>query len=314
MNIVIVVIVILVLMLLFRWWMCGDEINYVMLGGSIDDVVDEVQKNKLRENADANTIIQNVTNGINAYQRFKNIHVDDNDIEFIGQGFQNVVVRMGSNGPLVRVAKYIRPFMFKQFQYTFNMLRKYKDNGFLIPTWYRYEDGNKPFIIWEIKELEPIKEIDYGKMYECVLKNLEFINNKDIGLTYIDFKFENVMMDSETGKYLNTDFDMYKKFDIRDKLDDVTPDLNEYMGKTIDYCSDQMFAKKIAKRMVGDKYDGNVLFPSVFARIFMLKLKMDLKMGNTNARDSRIMVTDEFVKQLLAMKSTEPVDVLTFIG
>lgn len=314
-------------------------------GGSLDDVLEEVRNGKLREDTDEykNQIIQNIINGIEGYKKIKNLNIKDEDIIFVGQGYQNVVVRIGKNSPLLRIAKYIRPFMFRQFHRVFNILRKFNGkSGFLTPSFFRFEEGEKQYIIWEIKELKQINNYNYDKILECVKSALTFLNHPDVDLSYIDFKYENIMEDPSNGKYIIADFDIYKAFDVRNKFKDQENikaisinDLQEYNGRVINYCSDQEFVgiKVLLTYFdnvngivnfdsLDSKYNPKLMSPSLFARAFMLKVKQDMSMSDSGSTDSLesnstkynelITITDYVINEMINMKSTNPNDVLSF--
>ena len=314
-------------------------------GGSLDNVLEEARNFKLREDTDEykNQIIQNIINGIEGYKKIKNLNIKDEDIIFIGQGYQNVVVRIGKNGPLLRITKYIKPFMFRQFHHVFNLLRKFNGkSGFLTPSFFRFEEGEKQYIIWEIRELKQINNYNYEKILECVKSVLTFFNHPDIDLSYIDFKYENIMEDPSNGKYIIADFDIYKAYDIRNKFKDQenikaisTNDLQEYNGHVINYCNDQEFVgiKVLLTYFdnengivnfdsLDSKYDPKLMNPSLFARIFILKVKQDIAAygsGSTNPLENNstkynelITITDYVINEMTNMKSTDPNDVLSF--
>lgn len=329
MSVIIVVIVVIVILMFVTWAALSvKKLNSPgMSGGALSDVIEKIQSDKLRSGDDEykDVVKRNVMNGIEAFKEVRHIDVKDEDIEYVGQGFQNVVVRLGRDGPLLRVAKYIKPFMFKQFQYTFNMLRKH-DSGFLTPSFFRYGDGDKQFIVWEIKELKEVKKFDYDKLKNCTMKVLKFLNRSDVGLSYIDFKCENVMMDDD-GEYLNADFDLYAAFDVRNNMKNEKKALSvdelkkEMVGKTVNYCGDQSFVKKVLLTYFkngGDgeidfnsldekKYNPKVLYPSLFARLFMLKMELE-----PEEHDSVVTVTEDIIDKMVNMKSTDPSEVLSW--
>lgn len=310
-------------------------LSAAMTGGSKDEVLEKVQKDKLRENTNEykKQIIQNIINGIEGYKKAKGINVSDSDIEFVGQGFQNVVVRMGKNGPLLRVAKFIKPFMFRQFHHTFNLLRKYNGKtGFLTPSFFKFDESEKQYIIWEVKELKPIIKFERAKIMECMKNALTFLNQPDVDLSYIDFKYENLMIDPSNNKYVIADFDLYKAYDVRNKFrkdGDIKAisinDLQEYNGQIINYCDNQEFVSNkvlltyfdnengtILLDSLDSKYDPTMLNPSLFARIFMLKVKQDEESNIPPKYDELITITDEVITEMANMKSTKVIDVLSF--
>ena len=318
----------------FNWeYLLFEEGGFTPLaGGSMDDVLTKVQTEKLRNNgkdAYRAAVVRAVRNGVNAYRRETRIDVADEDIEFIGQGYQNVVVRFGKDGPLVRIAKNIRPQHFDQFKRVYDSLKRNADSGFLTPTRYSFsKTKGKEYMYWEIRELQPIERIDFDKLKACIFKAISYISSK-YGFSYIDFKYENIMIEPETGEYLIADFDLYDKMNVMKQIDHLlkgsdpiraaSDRVEKFVDNRFDYCSNQEFAKNMvvagfvekdggAYKLL-DGFDPYSMFPAINARLFLLKVMQDMH-DNKFEGDSTVLVDDSIIENLLSMNSTNPRDVV----
>lgn len=345
MNIaVIITVIVLIILGIFTYFypfdvkledMIRDDHVKGMSGGHMNDVLREIiiSDKVLGFTKDhVDDMICNVINGIRAYKREKHIETGNEDVEYIGQGCFNVVVKIGANKQLLRVAKYIKESSFKFRKDSYRVISKYKDScGFMLPTSFRYHDKHPQYIYWEIPELVRIDDHDYEKYAEIVQKSLDFLQRRDVNLVYKDYKYTNVMMDPVTKEYKLIDFDLYPNLGLRHTYTKKTKqlDVKEIIGKSFQMWEcDRVINEYIAPMYFGtdnegyirldklpDGFRGNMLLMCLWGRFFLLKVKQDKELGrdlNVLEQKRMMTITEDVVKNMLSMKGTSGKDVITF--
>ena len=226
------------------------DYNLSLSGGTTADIIEKATTNKLRQDDEKyiESVKLHIKNALNDYiKRINKTSIKDTDITFISQGFNNIIVRVGSYG-LLRIRKFILQHMFTHDRILTQQLQYYARNNklnVLVPSKYSYNSStpSKWFIYWDIEELKPIEKYDYDKFKNCMYTIAEFINRPNNTFTYVDFKYENFMLNSND-EYILADFDFVMAGDIRTKLAKIKAKpvndemIKDYIGKRVKYYKD----------------------------------------------------------------------------
>ena len=312
----------------------GMKVDSGMSGGHMNDVLlelimSELGPQKLKDNRDV--VIENVVNGIRAYKR--NVHDEggNGNVEFINQGCFNVVVKV--NGVMLRVAKTVSNWAFRQNRITWDVIQKCEKECFLIPKEYVFSEQYPRYAYWVIDEMWKIEDYDYEKYKKCVRESLEFI--QETRMKFNDYKYDNIMTDGNVYKII--DFDLMENTGMEDKCKGLKQvpeeDVYDLEGKVMKVKDDvnlidrHVFLENyVATRYfeVDDKgyvtrtkdgYDEEMLLLTLVARLFLLKVKQDKELNRdltVKSERRKILITKDIVKNMLNMKSTRPEDVVEF--
>ena len=311
-----------------------------LAGGDFDDVEQHIRTEKRGNNKNnVDIYVQRVRNGIEAYKRNHKLNIPDSEIIFIGQGYGNVVLRMGKSGQLVRVSKDFTSYLHKHYQYVFNILKQYPDNGFFVPDSFvqcpiEDVDTSNAYMYWEIRELKPLERISSTKTYDMLYKCVRFMNKPQIVryITYSDFKYENIMVDPRNGEYVVADFDFHMSFDFRSSklnydstyrsIDELCEQPEELINqidrsKYILYNIIPQYLTRFPDGRINwrsldeERYNPKLLFPCLLARLYMLKSMQD----EGKEVDHSIMAVTmdrDIIPLMCTMKSTQAKDVVSF--
>lgn len=320
-------------------------------GGNIDDVKKEVSTNKIRSNVvDFGTkATNNVMNAIDDfYYRFYskkrslfNSSIDDyyREIKFVNQGYNNVIVKIDDT--LLRIRKYIPENNNLDIFNNNDLLFKYlKENEskikhILIPYSYqRYPTNPKTwFMYWEIPQLKRIHNYDPDKLKTCVkcmysfIRSVNLKTNEKWKIMYLDYKYENFMMNSE-GVYMLADYDFppCKSMTelLKNRLNISKTENDEKIKQLIDkdkkFSADYNFlinpiglSYYLEKDVneVENKYNPYLLLTALSMRLFCIQLECNRGTNNVNGY---FKLTSKVIDTLLDMKSTNEEDVFDISG
>ena len=277
----------------------------------MESIIQTVSTENITSNA--NNIKKVVTNAINdAKIKFK--LNDTAPMVLLGNGNNNAVVKIGKH--VIRIWKNaINETIIDRYKNISNRLKSIP-SGFIVPIDVNASvaTGNK-YLYEVMPEAKPINKIIMKKLIECMHNCLVFM--KKTNWVYIDFKLSNIMNCMKN--YCIVDIDMlpadkvvtnYLKNAGKENI--IDRGLLEFKDKDIvDYNGRKKFVTLVAKKLLlkdvkGNIYDKNLIIPSVYMRLFMLKVIKN------DSSEYGIHVDDSVMNLMLSMRSTKPEDVLKF--
>lgn len=284
-------------------------------------------------------IKSNVRNAILAYKKDNNIKVSDDEINFIGQGYRNIVVSFPNRDHLIRISKFVKPYYSQKYIHIMKLFKDYPDNGFAGPLVLRFSNDPPIYLYQHIKPLLEIgDQFDDKLVTECMRKTLTFISIPENDMTFYDFKYDNLMFDPDSKEYLNCDYDLQPKTHlltcmqneyrtipkITYFIDNYSPnDLKAFIGQEFNFFQNHEFIIKIMlsylartedgkldlTRFRNNNYDPMLMTTMIHARLFIVKTKFDTR-PYFKGWDMTVLVNEQIIKAMISMESTKVSDVL----
>lgn len=281
-----------------------------------------------------------VVNAIYHYMYTNSINCSCNDIEYIGQGYKNIVFKFPSHDCLIRVMKFIKPNKEQRWRQLYDILQRYKNySGFISPINFVYhrpnDDVNSSYMYWVIDEYDPIDTFDYGKMVECVGKVFSFLITNDVNLAYYDFKIDNVMINKRNQKYEFVDFDMFEPIDVLKQVNDGSLKMSEMTVdemvckewdalqsqlKCMEWICEYVLKSYVCERgndvgngkwIMKDRYNDKHILTALLGRLMLIRHENDDGKKLKDIDTVRTDVNERVILSMTGMLSTDVNDVMT---